>query len=168
MDKVIVVSDTSAISNLIQINRLSILIQLFSEVIIPPAVFSEVMQLEKFGVSVSEFVDAFSKKRMKVMDFVDPLNELTQLTTFLDKGESEAIILASEINADWILIDERLGRKVAYERGLPVIGLLGVLRLAKQGNLILHLKPILDDLRSKAGFWFSDSLYQEILQSVDE
>jgi len=59
---VIVVSDTSAISNLIQIDQLPILTQLFPEVIIPPAVFSEIMQLDNFGVSTRIFMDAYINK----------------------------------------------------------------------------------------------------------
>jgi hypothetical protein len=54
----------------------------------------------------------------------------------VDLGEAEAIELAREVNADWLLIDERKGRKLAREAGLPVIGLLGVVLLARRNSLI--------------------------------
>lgn len=165
---VIVVSDTSVISNLIQIDQLSILTRLFPQVFIPPAVFGEIMKLNNFNISTDEFTSALASKRIQLQGFVDPLNDLDGLMTTLDRGESEAIILASELEAGLLLIDERLGRKKATERGLTVIGLLGVLRLAKQEKLIPYMKPLLDDLRQKAGFWFSDSLYHEVLKSVNE
>lgn len=168
MNSVLVVSDTSVISNLIQIDQLSLLPKLFSEIVIPPHVFSEVMQLAKFGVSVEPLVQGLAENLFRIQGIIDPLDGLAELQFFLDRGESEAIILAEELKADWLLIDERLGRKAASERGLSVIGLLGVLRLAKNENLILLIKPLLDDLRNKAGFWFGDKLYQEVLQSVNE
>jgi predicted nucleic acid-binding protein len=168
MSKVIVVSDTSVIINLILINQLPLLINLFSEVVIPPASFGEIMQLNKFHINLDEFVKAKSEGRISIGSIFDDSDELAELRSFLDKGESEAIILAQELDADWLLIDERLGRKAATDRGLKIIGLLGVLRRAKQENLVSLLKPLLDDLRNKAGFWFSDNLYQEVLQSVNE
>lgn len=168
IDRVIIVSKTTAISNLIQINQLAILAQLFREVIIPPTVYFEVMELVRFDISVSEFIDACSSRQIQVTELVDSADEVAELGILLDKGESEAIVLATEINADWLLMDEKLGRRKAEERGLRVIGLLGVLRLAKQERLVTAVKPLLDSLRSKAGFWFSDKLYQEVLQSVDE
>ncbi len=168
MNKVIVVSDTSAISNLIQIDQLSLLIKLFPEIVVPPTVYREVMQLSKFDISVDQFINAHSEGQIKIHEIVNPLDELFELRSFLDEGEAEAIILAQEIKADWLLIDERLSRKAATERGLSVIGLLGVLRLAKQEKIVSHVKPLLNDLKDKAGFWFSDKLYQEILQSVNE
>lgn len=170
MNKVIVVSDTSAISNLIQIDQLSILTKLFPDIVVPVTVYAEVIRLNEFGISINQFVYALSKDegQIRIQEILDPLDELSELRSFLDQGEAEAIILAQELRADWLLIDERLGRKAATERGLPVIGLLGVLRLAKQENLVSHIKPLLNDLKTKAGFWFSDKLYQEVLQSVNE
>ena len=170
MNKVIVVSDTSAISNLIQIDQLPILTKLFSNVVIPVTVYAEVIRLNEFGISIDSFVHALSKQegQIRIQEILDPLDELPELRSFLDRGEAEAIILAQELRADWLLIDERLGRQAATERGIPVIGLLGVLRLAKQENIVSQLKPLLDDLKNKVGFWFSDKLYQEVLQSVNE
>lgn len=167
-EAVIVVSDTSAISNLIKIDKLFILTGLFPKIVIPPAVFSEIMQLDQFDIPLQKFLEAYSRGQMETQIATDSDEELTELRRTLDKGESEAIILAGEIDADLLLMDERLGRKIAIQRGLAVIGLLGVLRLAKQEKIIESVKPLLDDLRHKAGFWFSNDLYQEVLTSVDE
>ena len=67
-----------------------------------------------------------------------------------------------------IVIDEIIGRKVALQYGISVIGILGVLILAKRKNLILSVKTILDELKKKAGFWVGDDLYSLVLKKVDE
>ena len=52
--------------------------------------------------------------------------------------------------------------------GLPVVGLLGALLLAQRRGLISALRPLLDDLRSKAGFWISEALYRRVLVETGE
>ena len=86
----------------------------------------------------------------------------------LDAGESESIVLAEELNADFLLVDERKATKIANDRGLITIGILGVILLAKQNNYIESVKLLLDDLRVKTTFHFSDSLYNKILQLAAE
>lgn len=164
----IVISDTSPISSLIQIDHLHILFELYGEVIIPIDVYAEVIRLQEFGQSLDKFLEAFITRKIRRHEVFDPLDELEGLLSFLDQGESKAILLAKELQADWLLIDERLGQKAASERGIRTIGLLGVLRKAKQQGLIPVIRPLLDRLRNEVGFWFSDKLYQEVLQSVGE
>ena len=48
----------------------------------------------------------------------------------LDPGERDAIILAEELGADQLIVDDRQGRREAEKRGIAVIGTLGVLREA--------------------------------------
>ena len=86
----------------------------------------------------------------------------------LDPGESEAIALVLELNANRLLIDERLGRNIATQYGLKIRGILGLLVNAKEQGLIELLKPILDDLLARSGFRVRQDLYDRILQDVSE
>jgi hypothetical protein len=69
----------------------------------------------------------------------------------VDAGETAAILVAESLRADLLLIDEKIGRKVARARGLSVRGTLGVLVQARQGRLLPALKPVLDAIVA-AGF----------------
>jgi hypothetical protein len=86
----------------------------------------------------------------------------------LDIGEAEAIALAVEKQANLLLSDERRGRQVATRMGLTYIGLLGVLLEAKRKGFLPEVKPVLDDLLAKAGFWVSPQLYTRVLQAAGE
>ena len=86
----------------------------------------------------------------------------------LDEGEAEAIALAKELATDLLLLDERRGRAIASCFGLRFIGLLGVPIEAKQRGCLLTVKPVLDDLVAKAGFWVSQQLYTRVLQAAGE
>lgn len=90
------------------------------------------------------------------------------LTNQLDKGESSAIALALELNADWLIIDEQLGRQIAIEHKLKITGILGILIEAKRQGFIPLVKPILDDLINIAKFWVNPSLYNRVLSIVRE
>ncbi|MCS6831850.1 MAG: DUF3368 domain-containing protein, partial [bacterium] len=67
-----------------------------------------------------------------------------------------------------LLIDERIGRRVAERLGLRFIGVLGVLIEAKERGVIETVKPVLDALISRAGFWIGDDLYARVLQEAKE
>ncbi|NEO53396.1 MAG: DUF3368 domain-containing protein [Okeania sp. SIO3B5] len=161
----IVVSDTSPITNLSAVGALELLHQLYDRVIIPQAVYDEMTSL---GYQVPGTVE------VQTLDWienrtVENRQEVEELQVDLDIGEAEAIILALELDADLLLIDERRGRRVALELGVRKIsGLLAVLQEAKRKGLILEIKPILDRLISENNFRISVSLYNKVLQFAGE
>jgi predicted nucleic acid-binding protein len=93
---------------------------------------------------------------------------VTALQLELDNGEAEAIALAVESEADLLLLDEEIGRSIAARFGLKCIGLLGMLIEARHRGLIAAVRPIMDDLMAKAGFWTGQALYERVLQAADE
>ena len=152
----LVVSDTSPISALVQIGRAELLQNLFEIICIPPAVSEE---LSRFHTSLPSFIE--------VREVVDH-SRVESLLPRLDLGEAEAIVLAIETRADHLLIDERRGRIIAAQAGLPIIGLIGVLLLAKNRGLLPTVKEILDDLQNKASFYIADAVLQKALEAAGE
>jgi len=86
----------------------------------------------------------------------------------LHRGEAEAIALATDLNADFVLIDEQEGRQLASRTGLAVTGVLGVLLRAKRAGEIPSVKPEMDLLRAKANFFVSSALETKILTAAGE
>ncbi len=160
----IVVSDTSPISNLLLIGKLEILQQLFHTVIICESVNSEILQLEQTNKNISayKFADWITIKQIKSS------GKKSELLQFLDEGEAESIALSLEINCNLLLIDERIGSRIAKAEGLTTIGLVGVLILAKKKNVIPLIKPVLQLLITDAGFWIGGDLFKKILADCDE
>ncbi len=91
---------------------------------------------------------------------------VSSLELELDRGEAEAIALAVELRAALVLMDERKGRRAASRLGLTPIGLLGILVEAKQKRLIDAVRPVMDALTEKAGFWIGQELYNHVLQAA--
>jgi uncharacterized protein len=160
----IVVSNTSPISNLIVIGEISLLQQIYPKVLIPPAVHLELTRLPSLQPTMFSLLEAgwLEIQAPTNLKLLDTLNQT------LDSGEAEAIALAVELSANRLLIDERLGRSIAASYGLKLRGLLGILINAKQQGLIPVLKPILDRLIDQAGFRVSQALYDQTLQEVGE
>jgi len=161
---VIVVSDTSPINNLTAINQLHLLQQLYGTVLIPEAVYQELTDPD-FPVAGAKEVQTFTWIQIRA---VEDRTMLKALSSELDPGEAEAIVLALEMKAEQVLIDERRGRMIAARLNLHYTGILGVLVEAKCQGFISTVKPLLDDLINKAGFWVAEPLYKSVLRLVNE
>ena len=85
----------------------------------------------------------------------------------LDAGEAEALVLAEEIKADWILLDENKARLTADLIGLSTIGTVGILLLAKRMEKISVLKELLDELKAER-FFISEEVYKRVLDQAGE
>jgi uncharacterized protein len=85
----------------------------------------------------------------------------------LDAGETAAILLAEQLRADALLIDERDGRAVALGRGLAVIGTLGIVAGARRSGVLDRAAPVVAQLRAD-GFWLSDQLVVDFLNALGE
>ena len=160
----IVVSDTSVISALLSIDKLELLSQLYGKVIIPQVVWDELERLRAFGYDLSPL------ENTQWLEIIDPKDkELeTRLNEVLDKGESAAIALSKEVNPNFLAIDEKKGREIAQSMGIPIIGVIGILIVAKKQAIVKEVKPLLDSLISEAGFRISRKLYEYILTEISE
>lgn len=162
----IVISDTSAITNLAAIQYLQLLPQLYNQITIPEAVYRELAEIDP---PVPGTLEVQMASWLEVRQVVNRnVVERLQVEVRLDPGESEAIALALELNADLLLIDERRGRAEANRLGVRITGLLGILVEAKQKKLIVNVKPLMDSLIATSDFRVSSALYSQILDIVDE
>lgn len=159
-----VVSNSSALINLARIGKLTLLRELFGVLIVPDAVWQEVVVEGAGQPGADEIGSADWIQRQPVMNM-----QLVQaLQQDLDGGEAEAIALALEIGAEMLLMDEKLGRETARHLGLRYIGLIGTLVMAKRKGLIGAVKPHLDMLRDIAGFRVDAALYAHVLKDQNE
>lgn len=159
----IVVSDTTPLSELAKVGKLDILRETYGEILIPQEVYDEITTGSHPAVELIKTVDWLEIRAITDMKALVRLKR----TTRLGKGECAAMILAEALTADQLLIDDLAARRVALSRGLPVIGTIGTLLLAKQRGLIGNVKEVLDALID-GGKWIGPQLYEEVLALADE
>jgi hypothetical protein len=148
------VADASPLIAFAQIGQLSLLQGPFTTLIVPSAVAREI---------------APSVPRQPWIVERQPSQPLAPqvLQASLGAGESEAISLALELRADYLLGDEKAGRHLAHALGLKVIGTLGVLLAAKRKGLIPAVRPLVEALLQKS-FWISPQLVENALSDIGE
>lgn len=128
----IVIADTSPISYLILVDEAELLPELYGQILVPFAVFQELTSPEAPSKVRNWFLEKPDWFEVRTITTGVP----DGLSAILDKGESEAIQMATELHADLILLDELAGRRVAKNIGLRVIGLIGVLAAASRRGLV--------------------------------
>ena len=116
---------------------------------VPPAVFDEVAIADK--PQAAKLRD-YLQGKVRAVD----LAHFVFLDAFADAGETSAMLLYKEIAADYLLIDDRRGRKVAKINQIRIIGSLGVLLQAKRVGLILAVAPLLQQIAASPVFIGAD------------
>lgn len=163
----LVVSDTSPITNLAAVGHLDLLRALYTQIIIPEEVRDE---LVLGGAGANPGAHEVLTEPWFVVGSVD-LQERGQVArTYpaLDIGEVAALALAVARSADLILLADKSARRAAATLKLSYIGIVGILLAAKSHSLAPQIKPILDDLRSHAGFRLGEATYQKALRHAGE
>ena len=160
----IVVSNTTPLIGLASIQRFDLLQQLFGQLTIAQAVYDEaVVAGREIGGAKQEVALATWIRTMTVQDRL----AVEVLLDDLDLGEAETIVLAREMGADWVLMDEKKARRKLTQLGLNKIGTVGILLKAKQLGLLPVIRPDLERL-SQQGFSLSQAVIDAVLQQANE
>ncbi|MDM8523859.1 DUF3368 domain-containing protein [Desulfococcaceae bacterium HSG8] len=160
----IVVSNTSPLTSLASVGQFDLLRRLYSLVNIADGVWDELNAMGKAWPGSQEVAASGWIHRHTVRNrFL-----VRALRRDIDRGEAESIVLALELGADMILLDEKEGRSAARRMNLKPVGVIGVLLEAKKNGLLYSVRPHLDSLRQVAGFRIKESLYLHALELACE
>src|SRR5271154_1330427 len=155
----IAVSNTTPLRYLVAIEQEHLLGRLFAKVIVPSAVYEELTEarapenVRRRVLSLPAWFEVRTVREAQPAVFPATLH----------RGEREAILLAEELRADVLLVDEQIGRSIALSRNLPLSGTLGVLERADTMGLVSDFPQVLQRLKA-AGFFIAGSLEHQLLQ----
>lgn len=157
----IVVSDTSPLNYLILIGEEELLPKLFGRVVIPNVVFDE---LQAAGASAK--VSRWANNLPEWLEI-----KQTELTAdasldILDAGEREAILLAQELSADLLLVDDRQARQAAIALGISITGTVGILDKAARAGLI-NLKSVVEEIQ-RTNFRIADDVIRKLIEEDEK
>jgi predicted nucleic acid-binding protein len=147
------------------IGQFGLLRELFGKVYIPESVYQEVVVKGKDRPGSQETEDAITEEWVKKLSAKDRLAVKGMLSS-LGEGEAEAIVLAKELEADYILLDEEKAREIADSMDLNIMGTIGILSLAKKRGLNIDIKRKLDELQD-GDFRISKSLYEDVIRESE-
>ena len=159
-----VVSNTTPLIGLASIQRFDLLRRLFGEIHIPQAVYNEaVVAGREEGGAKREVLTSEWIKTVNVQDRL----AVEVLLDEMDLGEAETIILARELGAEWVLMDERIGRRKLSQLGIRKIGTLGILLKAKRAGLLIAIRPEVEKLQQQS-FSISQMVVDAVLREANE
>lgn len=149
-----IVSNSSCLIILDKLGKLDILEKLYTKIVIPTAVKNEVFKYKE------------KPNWIEVVEITQPVVPKI-LEKSLGSGESEAISLCLELNADMLIIDDLPARRIAHELGIKITGVIGILLMAKKEGLISKINNLLDEML-KHDFRISKFIYDETLKLARE
>ena len=126
----------------------------------PEAVFIEVAGTNK---PQSERLRNYLQGKVRAVN----MDHFVYLDAFADAGETQAMLLYKEVTADYLLIDDKRGRKVAQINQIKTIGSMGVLLQAKHAGLISQVKPLITQIAVSSVF-MGAGLIQTVLELAGE
>lgn len=158
----IVIADTSPINYLVLIGSVDLLPQLYGRILVPPSVCSELQHPHS-----PEPVRSWIAHPPAWLEIVAPRQtpDSALIEAGLDPGERDAILLAQELGADELIMDDLDGRREAERRHLPVTGTAGVLRAAAKLGLV-DLRGALERLRSTS-FYISQEMLDRLIRGEE-
>jgi len=162
----LVVSDASPLLNLAIVGQLDRLVEQFDEVLMPVEVAGELF-LGSDRPGAAALGAAVAAGWLRVVPLASPQLAMA-LGGSLHGGEAAALALAVELSVPTVLVDEQKARDLAVRLGLRPVGVVGVLLRARLERRIANLAPVLQELRSVAGFWLSDALVAKVLRAAGE
>ncbi len=157
------VVDAGPLIFLAKLNRLSLIQTAGKEIYIPAAAMSEIRVKSD---AASSKIEEAARTWLQVKK-VENQDAVSLLLADLDIGEAEVIVLANEIKADILLMDDLDARRFARRVGLSIVGTLGVLLAARLRGEISSVAGEIKQLQ-RHGFWVSDALTAEILKAAGE
>jgi predicted nucleic acid-binding protein len=163
----IVVSDTTPLISLLKIDRLDLLEKLFGQVLIPKTVFNELTDDVRFKEEAEQIK---SSEYIKIKSVINHESVgILKKNTGLDQGESEAIILTDEVRADILLMDEAKGRVISMQRGIKIMGTIGILIAAYENDIITANEAMkcIDGLQ-KANRHIGERHYRRLLERLKD
>ena len=165
----VIVSNASPLIVLSKLGRLALLPALYDLILIPQAVYEEVVVAGlRGGHADAIVVDHFVHLGRIVVRPIQLSANDRDWTSRIDRGEAEVIALARDIGADWALIDNAHARRAARSQGVSPRGTIGVLlEAASKGLLTIpELKLLIEEIRRRPEFWISEQLCDAALEQV--
>lgn len=155
----IVFSNTTPIIALSSVDRLDLFPALFQEIYVVDTVITECMAGGK--ISVPDLTG------LPWVRIVSASGHQHNLLMNLDKGERDTLIKALRMKADYVIIDEKMGRNIAEYLGFSVTGTLGILLKAKQNGKITSFSNYVKIMRN-LGIRYNINLVKRLAQQVGE
>ncbi len=156
-----IISNTTPIITLLTISKIELLRDIYGKIIIPEGVYEEIEE----GKNKNFYRDLSKIDWIEIKPIADkkPLKYISDL----DKGEAEVIVLANEIKADLVIIDEKAGREYAEHFGLKLTGTIGILLKGKQLGLINKIQPLLMTMKEN-GIWLNPKFINQVIKIANE
>jgi len=161
----IIVSDTSPLIALAKLDHLDLLFVSFLEVHIPESVYHEATH-DRYRQDSQKIHDFITTQKRVVIHEGEVSTQYDEFRNLLDEGESQALALAERLECG-VLIDERLGRLIAKQQHIPVVGVMGVLLQTKSVGKIQAIQPLIEQLL-RYDYRLSDRVVELVLRKAGE